>query len=224
MMNTGDNRSRDPPKPLRISEDFPEAIPVPEGASGANRFEEYDTDEEVGHIVMYPVKIIEFTAFLLLFTGVVVLIGLWGWVCEYVVHDIDNFNNASAKKIVLTWVSVLLIQSVMGIFIFLVSLTMMNWPKKHGNRGDQVYKKTLVIMVSTMIMSCSYPVIYHLEVHLLNVVDPPGVWSPSGALYCLSGYLKIVPLLVVMIILRQSILIDTQHKQNSSSVRPEERK
>ena len=172
----------------------------------------------------YPVKIIEFTAYIFLFTGVVVLIGLWGWVCEYVVHDIDNFNNASAKKIVLTWVSVMLIQSVMGIFIFLVSLTMMNWPKKHGNRGDQVYKKTLVIMVSTMIMSCSYPVIYHLEVHLLNVVDPPGVWSPSGALYCLSGYLKIVPLLVVMIICRQSILIDTQHKQNSSSVRPEERK
>ena len=77
-------------------------------------------------------EFIKFIGFILLFICVVILTGLWGWGCDYVIHDINHFSNISVINLILSWSVVLVFQIVIGMILFFIALIMMNYPKRNS--------------------------------------------------------------------------------------------
>ena len=149
-------------------------------------------------------EFIKFIGFILLFICVVILTGLWGWVCDYLIHDINHFNNISVINLILSWSVVLVFQIVIGMMFFFIALIMMNYPKISSNSNDMdddydtdnIMYKTFLICLSSMILLLSLPLVYHLQLYLNRIDNPQGVWTSQGMNYCLSGYIKPIPLLL----------------------------
>ena len=148
-------------------------------------------------------EFIKFIGFILLFICVVILTGLWGWGCDYVIHDINHFNNISVINLILSWSVVLVFQIVIGMILFFIALIMMNYPKRNSysteNSDDtnNIMYKTFLICLSSMILLLSLPLVYHLQLYLNRIDNPQGVWTSQGMTYCLSAYIKPIPLLLL---------------------------
>ena len=156
---------------------------------------------------------------------IAIVFAVWGWTCDYLVHGMnDRFQNIKATQIIIGWISMILCQIVFGIFIFLASLPMLNYPWSRREGVDSsCCRKTTIITIALIILSCSYPAMYEIEIHLLKVEDSPSMWSSSGALYALSAYLKILPIYWVLFKYRDmetNRQEDTTHKKKSPLIVP----
>jgi len=163
-------------------------------------------------------------------------LSLWGWTCDYMVHGTnDRFQDVKGIDIVMGWISVIILQIVFGLFIFLASLPMLNYPWKPAPGVDSsCCRRSMIVTIALFILSLSYPAMYSIEIYLLRVDNSPGMWTSVGVMYAVSAYLKILPLYMILYKYKQYLGSDdntatdtaikstTAKTRQSSSVAPEE--
>jgi len=139
----------------------------------------------------YRNKIYELIVFLVAFSICFTGISYWGKLCDYVIHGIEPDN--SVKSVIMGYITVILNTMVFAIFlcIDLCPLTCYLDNKKRMH----IFWVRVLIVIAILILICSYPAMYAIEVHTTTHENKPNdMFSSHGALFALSSYMKIIPL------------------------------
>ena len=136
-------------------------------------------------------KIFDTFVFLVLLSICFVAISYWGKLCDYVIHGIEPDH--SAMSIVMGYFTIIINTSVFAIFLCL-DLCPFAFYLDNKERMHIVWVRVL-IAIAILILLCSYPAMYAIEVHTTTHQNKPNdMFSSHGALFALSAYMKITPL------------------------------
>ena len=120
-----------------------------------------------------------------------VAISYWGKLCDYVIHGIEPDH--SAMSIIMGYFTIIINTSVFAIFLCL-DLCPFAFYLDNKERMHIVWVRVL-IAIAILILLCSYPAMYAIEVHTTTHQNKPNdMFSSHGALFALSAYMKITPL------------------------------
>ena len=136
-------------------------------------------------------KIFDTFVFLVLLSICFVAISYWGKLCDYVIHGIEPDH--SAMSIVMGYFTIIINTAVFAIFLCL-DLCPFAFYLDNKERMHIVWVRVL-IAIAILILLCSYPAMYAIEVHTTTHQNKPNdMFSSHGALFALSAYMKITPL------------------------------
>ena len=120
-----------------------------------------------------------------------VAISYWGKLCDYVIHGIEPDH--SAMSIIMGYFTIIINTSVFAIFLCL-DLCPFAFYLDNKERMHIVWVRVLIV-IAILILLCSYPAMYAIEVHTTTHQNKPNdMFSSHGALFALSAYMKITPL------------------------------
>jgi len=132
-------------------------------------------------------SIIFLVAFSICFTG----ISYWGKLCDYVIHGIEPDH--SVMSVIMGYFTIIINVSVFAIFIC-IELCPLSCYLDNKERMHIVWVRVLIV-IAILILLCSYPAMYAIEVHTTTHQNKPNdMFSSHGALFALSAYMKITPL------------------------------
>ena len=136
-------------------------------------------------------KIFDTFVFLVLLGICFVAISYWGKLCDYVIHGIEPDH--SAMSIVMGYFTIIINTAVFAIFLCL-DLCPFAFYLDNKERMHIVWVRVLIV-IAILILLCSYPAMYAIEVHTTTHQNKPNdMFSSHGALFALSAYMKITPL------------------------------
>ena len=139
----------------------------------------------------YRNKIFDTFVFLVSLGICFVAISYWGKLCDYVIHGIEPDH--SAMSIVMGYFTIIINTSVFAIFLCL-DLCPFAFYLDNKERMHIVWVRVLIV-IAILILLCSYPAMYAIEVHTTTHENKPNdMFSSHGALFALSAYMKITPL------------------------------
>ena len=142
----------------------------------------------------YRDKIYESIVFLVAFSICFTGISYWGKLCDYVIHGIEPDH--SAMSVIMGYITIILNVSVFAIFLWL-DLCPFAFYLDNKERMHIVWVRVLIV-IAILILLCSYPAMYAIEVHTTTHENKPNdMFSSHGALFALSAYMKITPLTLV---------------------------
>ena len=148
-------------------------------------------------------KFREIMVVLCLYVILSVVQAFWALFCNYLIHDQrEVFQKITPLEILIGWGSCIVHQMILGMFLFCSVLPMMNFPWSQEKYREQDQKcinfSRACIAFCAMIPVCfSYVCVYIIEIKMMNVENPPSMWTSAGALYALSGYTKALPFCIL---------------------------
>lgn len=150
-------------------------------------------------------KFFTFVGIICLYIIASVIQALWGLFCNYLFHnDKEVFQKITPVAIVIGWASCVVHQMILGMFVFCSMLHMMSFPwskERFLGHPDDINKWRISTLICAIIpLLISYPCMCVVEAHLMYVEDPPNVWTTAGAIFALSGYMKTLPIWIVILI------------------------
>lgn len=139
-------------------------------------------------------KICESITILVLISICFVALSYWGKLCDYVIHGIEPDH--SAMSIVMGYFTIIINTAVFAIFLCL-DLCPFAFYLDNKERMHIVWVRTLIV-IAILILICSYPAMYAIEVYnTTNQNKPNDMFSSHGALFALSAYMKIIPMVLI---------------------------
>ena len=123
-----------------------------------------------------------------------VALSYWGKLCDYVIHGIEPDH--SAMSIVMGYFTIIINTAIFAIFLCL-DLCPFAFYLDNKERMHIVWVRTLIV-IAILILICSYPAMYAIEVYnTTNQNKPNDMFSSHGALFALSAYMKIIPMVLI---------------------------
>ena len=139
-------------------------------------------------------KIYESITILVVFSICFVAISYWGKLCDYVIHGIEPDH--SAMSIVMGYFTIIINTAIFAIFLCL-DLCPFAFYLDNKERIHIVWVRVLIV-IAILILLCSYPAMYAIEVYnTKNQNKPNDMFSSHGALFALSAYMKIIPMVLI---------------------------
>ena len=139
----------------------------------------------------YRNKICESIVFLVAFSICFTGISYWGKLCDYVIHGIEPDH--SVMSVIMGYFTIIINVSVFAIFLC-IDLCPLSCYLDNKKRMHIVWVRVLIV-IAILILICSYPAMYAIEVHTTTHQNKPNdMFSSHGALFALSAYMKITPL------------------------------
>ena len=150
-------------------------------------------------------KFCSLTGVICLYIIASVIQAFWGLFCNYLFHnDKEVFQKITPVAIVIGWGSCTVHQMILGMFVFCAILPMMSFPwskEKYLGHPDDINKSRISTLICAIIpLLISYPCMCVVEAHLMYVEDQPDIWSSEGAIFALSGYMKTLPVWIMLAI------------------------
>ena len=139
-------------------------------------------------------KIYESITILVVFSICFVAISYWGKLCDYVIHGIEPDH--SAMSIIMGYFTIIINTAIFAIFLCL-DLCPFAFYLDNKERMHIVWVRVLIV-IAILILLCSYPAMYAIEVHTTTHQNKPNdMFSSHGALFALSAYMKIIPMVLI---------------------------
>ena len=139
-------------------------------------------------------KICESITIFVLLSICFVALSYWGKLCDYVIHGIEPDH--SAMSIIMGYFTIIINTAVFAIFLCL-DLCPFAFYLDNKERMHIVWVRVLIV-IAILILLCSYPAMYAIEVHTTtNQNKPNDMFSSHGALFALSAYIKIIPMVLI---------------------------
>ena len=139
-------------------------------------------------------KICESITILVVLSICFVALSYWGKLCDYVIHGIKPDH--SAMSIIMGYFTIIINTAIFAIFICL-DLCPFAFYLDNKERMHIVWVRVLIV-IAILILLCSYPAMYAIEVHTTTHQNKPNdMFSSHGALFALSAYMKIIPMVLI---------------------------
>ena len=139
-------------------------------------------------------KICESITILVLLSICFVALSYWGKLCDYVIHGIKPDH--SAMSIIMGYFTIIINTATFVIFLCL-DLCPFAFYLDNKERMHIVWVRVLIV-IAILILLCSYPAMYAIEVYnTTNQNKPNDMFSSHGALFALSAYMKIIPMVLI---------------------------
>ena len=142
-----------------------------------------------------------------------VALSYWGKLCDYVIHGIEPDH--SAISIVMGYFTIIINTAIFAIFLCL-DLCPFAFYLDNKERIHIVWVRVLIV-IAILILICSYPAMYAIAVYnTKNQNKPNDMFSSHGALFALSAYMKIIPM--VLITLYSAYIQEKEQKEKEQKI------